>query len=161
LEIGLPTFTEIAEELSAPGRDPREDYPKPIFKKGLLKLEDLKPGVELKGTVLNVVDFGAFVDVGLKDSGLVHISQLANRFVKSPYDVVAVGDVVTVWVLTVDHDRHRVSLTMISPGTERKPPERRPMPARRDAGRRPEGQGGGPRPQSGQGRRPAGPGRSR
>ena len=89
--------------------------------------------MELKGSVLNVVDFGAFVDIGLKDSGLVHISQMANRYVKSPYDVVAVGDVVTVWVLTVDKDRRRVSLTMIQPGTERKPPERRPQgPPRRE-----------------------------
>ena len=73
------------------GRDPREDLPPPIFRKGILKLEDLQPGMELKGTVLNVVDFGAFVDIGLKDSGLVHISQMANRYVKSPYEVVAVG----------------------------------------------------------------------
>ena len=145
LEIGVPTFKDIAEALSRPGRDPRDDLPKPIFKKGILKLEDLKAGMELKGTVLNVVDFGAFVDVGLKDSGLVHISQLANRFVKSPYDVVSVGDVVTVWVLTVDQERRRVSLTMIAPGTERKPPEKRPAPAPQ---RRPQGQaqGGPPRP---------------
>ena len=75
--------------------------------------------MELKGTVLNVVDFGAFVDIGLKDSGLVHISQLANRYVKSPHDMVSVGDVVTVWVMGVDHERKRVSLTMVKPGTER------------------------------------------
>ena len=75
--------------------------------------------MELKGTVLNVVDFGAFVDIGLKDSGLVHISQLANRYIKSPHDVVSVGDVVTVWVMSVDQDRKRVSLTMVKPGTER------------------------------------------
>ena len=75
--------------------------------------------MELKGTVLNVVDFGAFVDIGLKDSGLVHISQLANRYIKSPHDVVSVGDVVTVWVMGVDHERKRVSLTMVKPGTER------------------------------------------
>ena len=103
----------------APERDPREDLPKPIFKKGILKIEDLAAGMELKGTVLNVVDFGAFVDIGLKDSGLVHISQLANRYVKSPHDVVSVGDVVTVWVMGVDHERKRVSLTMVKPGTER------------------------------------------
>ena len=103
----------------APERDPREDLPKPIFKKGILKIEDLTAGMELKGTVLNVVDFGAFVDIGLKDSGLVHISQLANRYVKSPHDVVSVGDVVTVWVMGVDHERKRVSLTMVKPGTER------------------------------------------
>src|SRR5581483_2207269 len=107
--------------------------------------EDLQTGMELKGSVLNVVDFGAFVDIGLKDSGLVHISQMANRYVKSPYDVVSVGDVVTVWVLTVDQQRRRVSLTMIKPGTERKPPERRPQA--------PRGEQRPPRPQ--RGRRPA------
>src|SRR5208337_3042406 len=102
-----------------PERDPRDDLPKPIFKKGVLKLEDLIAGMELKGTVLNVVDFGAFVDIGLKDSGLVHISQLANRYIKTPHDVVSVGDVVTVWVMSVDQERKRVSLTMVKPGTER------------------------------------------
>ena len=133
---------------------------RPIFKKGVLKLEDLQPGMELKGTVLNVVDFGAFVDIGLKDSGLVHISQMANRYVKSPYDVVAVGDVVTVWVLSVDKDRRRVSLTMIQPGTERKPPERRPQgPPRREgapSGHRREGAPAG----HGAGQRRGRPGRS-
>ena len=89
LEVGVPTLHDILDALARPGRDPREDLPPPIFKKGILKLEDLTPGMELKGTVLNVVDFGAFVDIGLKDSGLVHISQMANRYIKSPYDVVA------------------------------------------------------------------------
>ncbi|HEV3260460.1 MAG TPA: Tex family protein [Gemmataceae bacterium] len=146
LEVGVPTLRDILEALSRPGRDPREDLPPPIFKKGILKLEDLQPGMELKGTVLNVVDFGAFVDIGLKDSGLVHISQMANRYIKNPYDVVAVGDVVTVWVLTVDHERRRVSLTMIKPGTQRKPAERKPAQPRPQRGSRP------PR-----GRRPAPP----
>ncbi len=132
LQIGVPTLRDIVEALARPGRDPREDLPPPVFKKGILKLEDLKAGMELKGTVLNVVDFGAFIDIGLKDSGLVHISQMANRYVKSPYDVVAVGDVVNVWVLSVDGQRHRVSLTMIQPGSERRPPERRGPPPRRD-----------------------------
>ncbi len=120
-ELGVGEFTlrDIIEALSRPERDPRDDLPKPIFKKGVLKLEDLEAGMELKGTVLNVVDFGAFVDIGLKDSGLVHISQLANRYVKSPHDVVSVGDVVTVWVMGVDQERKRVSLTMVKPGTER------------------------------------------
>jgi protein Tex len=126
LGAGLPTVADIVQALLKPGRDPREDLPPPIFKKGILRLEDLQPGMELKGTVLNVVDFGAFVDIGLKDSGLVHISQIANRYIKSPYDVVAVNDVVTVWVLNVDQDRHRVSLTMIQPGSERQRQERRP-----------------------------------
>ena len=104
--------------------------------------------MELKGTVLNVVDFGAFVDIGLKDSGLVHISQLANRYIKSPHDVVSVGDVVTVWVMGVDGERKRVSLTMVKPGTERPRGERAPS----GGGRRPQGEGGGER-------RPPGPGR--
>ena len=147
----------------SPGRDPREDLPPPIFKKGILKLEDLQPGMELKGTVLNVVDFGAFVDIGLKDSGLVHISQMANRYIKSPYDVVAVGDVVSVWVLARGQgQRHRVSLTMIPPGTERRPPEQRqPRGETRPAGERPPRQDGPPREQQGdrpppRGDRPAG-----
>jgi uncharacterized protein len=137
LQVGEPTVRDILEALGRPGRDPREDLPPPIFKKGILKLEDLQPGMELKGTVLNVVDFGGFIDIGLKDSGLVHISQMANRYIKNPYDVVAVGDVVTVWVLNVDQDRRRVSLTMIQPGTERKPPERKPAEARPPRGERP------------------------
>jgi protein Tex len=137
---GTPTVQDILQALLKPGRDPREDLPPPIFKKGILKIDDLQAGMELKGTVLNVVDFGAFVDVGLKDSGLVHISQMANRYIKSPYDVVAVNDVVTVWVLAVDKDRHHVSLTMIEPGTERKPEKREPQPRqgnRPPRGRRP------------------------
>jgi protein Tex len=128
LEVGLPTLHDMIEALSRPGRDPREDLPSPIFKKGILKLEDLQPGMELKGTVLNVVDFGAFIDIGLKDSGLVHISQMANRYIKSPYELVSVSDVVTVWVLSVDRERRRVSLTMIKPGTQRRPPEKKPQP---------------------------------
>ncbi len=119
LQLGEFTLRDILDALGRPSRDPREDLPKPIFKKGVLKIEDLTPGMELKGTVLNVVDFGAFVDIGLKDSGLVHISQLANRYIKSPHDVITVGDVVTVWVMGVDNDRKRVSLTMVKPGTER------------------------------------------
>jgi uncharacterized protein len=144
LQVGVPTLRDILEALARPGRDPREDLPRPVFKKGILKLEDLQPAMELKGTVLNVVDFGAFVDIGLKDSGLVHISQMANRYVRSTYEVVAVGDVVTVWVLAVDKERHRVSLTMIPPGTERKPPERRPR-ERREGGGPPRQRGGPPR----------------
>src|SRR5208283_1600561 len=119
LQVGEFTLRDIIEALGRPERDPRDDLPKPIFKKGVLKLEDLIAGMELKGTVLNVVDFGAFVDIGLKDSGLVHISQLANRYIKTPHDVVSVGDVVTVWVMSVDQERKRVSLTMVKPGTER------------------------------------------
>jgi uncharacterized protein len=161
LQLGVPTVRDIMDALARPGRDPREDLPPPVFKKGILKLEDLQPGMELKGTVLNVVDFGAFVDIGLKDSGLVHISQMANRYVKSPYDVAAVGDVAAVWVLSVDKERRRVSLTMIPPGTERKPPERKPHgPPQRRPERAGAADGGGPprgaRPP--QGARPQGAG---
>ena len=164
LQTGPATIRDMLDALARPGRDPREDLPPPIFKKGVLKLEDLHAGMELKGTVLNVVPFGAFVDVGLKDSGLVHISQMANRYIKSPHEVVAVGDVVTVWVLNVDADRRRASLTMIAPGTERRPPERRPQRSERPPGEsRPQmparGPGGpprhGPRPPQRGGRRPS------
>jgi uncharacterized protein len=154
LEVGEPTLNDMIEALSRPERDPRDDLPKPIFKKGILRLEDLAPGMELKGTVLNVVDFGAFVDIGLKDSGLVHISQLANRYIKSPHDVVSVGDVVSAWVIGVDQERKRVSLTMVKPGTER--PQRGPQGGGRGGqpregqgqgqGGRRGGRGGGPRP---------------
>jgi uncharacterized protein len=137
LQLGVPTVRDILDALGRPGRDPREDLPPPIFKKGILKLEDLQAGMELKGTVLNVVDFGAFVDIGLKDSGLVHISQMANRYIKNPYDVVAVGDVVAVWVLAVDQERRRVSLTMIKPGTARQMPQRKARESRPPRGGRP------------------------
>lgn len=120
--VGEPTIRDIFDALARPGRDPREDLPPPIFKTGVLKLEDITPGMELKGTVLNVVPFGAFVDIGLKESGLVHISQMANRYIKSPYDVVAVGDVVNVWVIEVKAGEKKISLTMIPPGQERRMP---------------------------------------
>ncbi|MFD2670794.1 Tex family protein [Marinicrinis sediminis] len=112
LEVGVPTLRDIVDSLMRPGRDPREELEAPIFRTDVLKLEDLKPGMELKGTVRNVIDFGAFVDIGVKNDGLVHISELSDRFVKHPMDVVAVGDVVTVWVLAVDEKKGRVSLTM-------------------------------------------------
>ncbi|WP_078551287.1 Tex family protein [Bacillus alkalicellulosilyticus] len=115
LEIGVPTLQDIIDALIRPGRDPRDDVPKPLLKKGVLKLEDLSAGMELQGTVRNVVDFGAFVDIGVKQDGLVHISKLTNRFVKNPLDVVAVGDVVTVWVDSIDQKKQRVALTMIKP----------------------------------------------
>lgn len=136
LGVGRETLQDIRDALERPDRDPRDDLPKPIFKTGILKLEDLSAGMELKGTVLNVVDFGAFIDIGLKDSGLAHISQLANKYVKSPHDVVSVGDVVTVWVLNVDHERKRVSLTMVKPGTERPRTERGEGQGRSDRGGR-------------------------
>jgi uncharacterized protein len=124
LGIGQLALEDMIEALCKPGRDPREDLPPPIFRKDVVKFEDLQLGMELRGTVLNVVDFGAFVDVGLSDSGLVHISQLSAGYVRDPHDVVAVGDQVRVWVSAIDKDRRRVALTMIVPGTERPKPER-------------------------------------
>ena len=126
MHVGVRLLQDIVAQFKRPGRDPREELPQPIFKKGILKLDDLAPGLELAGTVLNVVDFGAFVDVGLKDTGLVHVSQMADRYIQSPHQVVSVGDIVRVWVLEVDKDRRRVSLTMIPPGTRRQPPQRAP-----------------------------------
>jgi len=117
LDCGLPTTRDIIASLLRPGRDPRIDLAGPVFKQGVLRLDDLHAGMELTGSVLNVVDFGAFVDIGLKDSGLVHISQMSNSFVRNPHDVVGVGDVVKVWVLDVEHERRRVALTMVEPGT--------------------------------------------
>lgn len=118
LNVGLPTLRDILESLQRPGRDPREELPPPIFHSDVLKLEDLVPGMELKGTVRNVIDFGAFVDIGVKNDGLVHISQLSDRYVKHPMDVVSVGDTVTVWVLSVDEKKGRVSLTMRKSNTD-------------------------------------------
>ncbi|NLB89574.1 MAG: S1 RNA-binding domain-containing protein, partial [Syntrophomonadaceae bacterium] len=109
---GLPTLKDVIENLMKPGRDPREDLPLPVFRQDVLNIEDLKPGMELKGTVLNVVDFGAFIDIGLKESGLVHISELADHYVRHPLDVVSVGDIVDVKVLSVDQERGRISLSM-------------------------------------------------
>lgn len=120
LEIGLQTLRDLVDALARPGRDPRGELTGPAFRQGILKLEDLSSGLELQGTVLNIVDFGAFVDVGLKDSGLVHVSQLVDRYITSPHDVVSVGDIVTVWVQSVDLERRRVSLTMISPNGKAK-----------------------------------------
>ena len=113
LGCGAPTLIDIVGELKKPGRDPRDDAPEVIFSRAALSIEDLQPGMELRGTVRNVVDFGAFVDVGVHQDGLVHISKLANRFVKHPSDVVRVGDNVTVWVEEVDLDRKKISLTMV------------------------------------------------
>lgn len=115
LEVGVPTLNDIVEELERPGRDPRDDAPAPVFSRAVLSMEDLTPGLALTGTVRNVVDFGAFVDIGVKQDGLVHISKLSSSFVKHPSDVVAVGDTVDVWVEAVDTDRGRISLTMVEP----------------------------------------------
>lgn len=152
LKVGTLTLNDMISQLTRPGRDPRDALPPPIFKQGILKIDDLASGMELRGTVLNVVDFGAFVDIGLKDSGLVHISQLADKYVKDPHEVVSVGDIVKVWVLEVDKQRRRVSLTMIAPGSKRaegpKPPER----AGGEQGDRSRGPDRGGRPQGGPGR---------
>ncbi|GAK10713.1 LOW QUALITY PROTEIN: transcription accessory protein [Geomicrobium sp. JCM 19039] len=115
LDVGKITLQDIVQALMRPGRDPREDLPKPILKTGVMAMEDLDEGMELTGTVRNVVDFGAFIDIGVKQDGLVHISKLANRFVKNPQDVVAVGDIVTVWVESVDERKGRIALTMLQP----------------------------------------------
>ncbi|MBL9090609.1 MAG: RNA-binding transcriptional accessory protein [Planctomycetaceae bacterium] len=146
LRVGTLSLHDIITQLTRPGRDPRDSLPPPIFKQGILKLDDLQPGMELRGTVLNVVDFGAFVDIGLKDSGLVHISHLADKYVKDPHEVVSVGDVVKVWVLQVDKQRRRVSLTMIPPGAKR-------TEERRDAGSAEGERRSGDRPRGGQGQR--------
>ncbi len=112
LEVGVPTLRDIVNELLKPGRDPRDELPKPVLRTDVLSMEDLKPGMVLTGTVRNVADFGAFVDIGVHQDGLVHISQLADKFVKNPMGIVAVGDIVKVRVLEVDVDRKRISLSM-------------------------------------------------
>lgn len=137
--VGRLLLADIVDQLARPGRDPREDLPQPFFKKGVLKLEDLQIGMELLGSVLNVVDFGAFVDIGLHDSGMVHISQLSRKFVGDPHDVVSVGQIVKVWVIEIDKNRRRVALTMIPPGSSEP----------RTAGRGPRGRRGGQQVEAG------------
>ena len=112
LGVGVPTLRDIAKELSKPGRDPRDELPAPILRTDVLDIKDLKPGMVLTGTVRNVIDFGVFVDIGVHQDGLVHISQVCNKFIKHPSDAVAVGDVVKVVVLDVDEKKHRISLSM-------------------------------------------------
>lgn len=126
LNVGELTLRDILSQLARPGRDPREDLPGPIFRQSILRLQDLKPGMALQGTVSNVVDFGVFVDFGLPVTGLVHISEMSTKFVRDPHEVAEVGDIVHVWVREVDVERRRVSLTMIPPGTPR---ERSPRAA--------------------------------
>ena len=115
MDAGLPTVEDILKSLAKPGRDPREDIQKPLLRTDVMNLEDLQVGMEFQGTVRNVIDFGAFIDIGVKQDGLVHISKLSNRYVKHPLDVVAVGDIVTVWIEQVDANRGRISLTMLEP----------------------------------------------
>ncbi|MGC7928736.1 Tex family protein [Lysinibacillus sp. VIII_CA] len=115
LEIGVVTIQDIVDTLMKPSRDPRDAFPQPLLKIDVLKMEDLKVGMELQGTVRNVVDFGAFVDIGVKQDGLVHISKLQNKRIKHPLEVVALGDIVTVWVEQIDVSKGRISLTMLPP----------------------------------------------
>ena len=112
LEIGVPTLKDIIKELERPGRDPRDELPPPLLRSDIMSMEDLKTGMELTGTVRNVIDFGAFVDIGVHQDGLVHISQITNRYIKHPSEVLKVGDIVKVWVLGVDVQKKRISLTM-------------------------------------------------
>ena len=112
LQIGAPTLRDIIAALQKPGRDPREELEPPLLRSDVLSMEDLKPGMELMGTVRNVVDFGAFVDIGVKQDGLIHISQFGNKFIKHPMEVVSVGDIIKVRVLDVDLRRSRIALTM-------------------------------------------------
>ena len=113
LDIGLPTLNDIVNELQKPGRDPRDELPKPVLRTDVLDVKDLQPGMELTGTVRNVIDFGAVVDIGVHQDGLVHISRMADRFIKHPSEVVKVGDVVKVWVVSVDEKKKRIALTMV------------------------------------------------
>ncbi len=112
MNIGIPTLEYILENLNKPGRDPREDMPKPILRNDVMKIEDLEIGMTLKGTVRNVVDFGAFVDVGLKQDGLLHISEMANQFIKHPLEILSVGDIIDVTIKSVDIAKHRIALSM-------------------------------------------------
>ena len=110
--MGVPTLRDIVAELQKPGRDPRDQLPPPLLRTDVMELADLKPGMKLSGTVRNVVDFGAFVDIGVHQDGLVHISQMADRYIQHPSQVLSVGDVVEVTVLEVDAAKKRISLTM-------------------------------------------------
>ncbi|MCR5296861.1 MAG: RNA-binding transcriptional accessory protein [Clostridiales bacterium] len=111
--LGLPTLRDILSELAKPGRDPRDDLPRPVLRRDVLDIRDLTPGMELTGTVRNVIDFGAFVDIGVHQDGLVHISRMSDRFIRSPGEVVKVGDIVKVWVVSVDEKKKRIALTMV------------------------------------------------
>ena len=115
LNIGEPTLKDIIQSLIAPNRDPRDEFETPILKSDVLSIEDLSKGMKLNGTVRNVVDFGAFVDIGVKQDGLVHISKLSKKFVKNPMDMISVGDIVEVWILDIDENKGKVSLTMVDP----------------------------------------------
>ena len=115
LGIGVPTLSDVIDELMKPGRDPRDELPPPLLRSDVLEMKDLKPGMEIVGTVRNVIDFGAFVDIGVHQDGLVHISQISKNFIKHPSDVLKTGDIVKVWVISVDEAKKRIALTMIEP----------------------------------------------
>ncbi|MBD9209164.1 MAG: RNA-binding transcriptional accessory protein [Clostridiales bacterium] len=115
LGIGIPTLSDVIDELMKPGRDPRDELPPPLLRSDVLEMKDLKPGMEITGTVRNVIDFGAFVDIGVHQDGLVHISQISKTFIKHPSDVLKTGDIVKVWVISVDEAKKRIALTMIEP----------------------------------------------
>ena len=115
LGIGVPTLSDVIDELMKPGRDPRDELPPPLLRSDVLEIKDLKPGMEITGTVRNVIDFGAFVDIGVHQDGLVHISQISKTFIKHPSDVLKTGDIVKVWVISVDEAKKRIALTMIEP----------------------------------------------
>jgi len=110
--VGAPTLNDIVSELLKPGRDPRDELPPVLLRKDVLDIKDLKPGMVLTGTVRNVIDFGVFVDIGVHQDGLVHISQISNKFIRHPSEVLAVGDIVKVVVLEVDEKKHRISLSI-------------------------------------------------
>ena len=115
LGIGVPTLEDIIAELLRPGRDMRDELPPPLLRTDVMSIEDLKPGLELTGTVRNVIDFGAFVDIGVHEDWLVHFSRITNRFIRHPSEVLKVGDIVTVWVVSVDVAKKRIGLTMKRP----------------------------------------------
>lgn len=119
--VGVPTLRDIVAELQRPGRDPRDELPPPLLRTDVMGIEDLKPGMELTGTVRNVIDFGAFIDIGVHQDGLAHISRLTKRFIRHPSEVLKVGDVVKVWVLSVDVEKKRISLTLLPPETSGTP----------------------------------------
>lgn len=139
LEIGVPTLTDIISELKKPGRDLRDELPPPLLRSGdVMGIKDLKPGMELVGTVRNIIDFGVFVDIGVHEDGLVHISQICNRFIKHPLEAVKVGEVVKVRVLEVDVKRNRISLTMRLNDEEEKK-QSRPRNEKKRENRKPKG----------------------
>jgi transcriptional accessory protein Tex/SPT6 len=137
LGAGIQTVRDILDELRHPGRDPREALPQPVFRKNVQKIEDLTPGTEISGTVLNIVNFGAFFDVGLHESGFVHISQMSTGFIRDAHDKLSIGETVKLWVVSIDTERKRLLCTMLPPGTEKLKPNEHHERPREDRGERP------------------------